>query len=108
MSLLMINTEIAPPAARRTEFAKLLAYGMGVVVCLHAVALLVMRSHTVAVSRYLTAAIPILATMACLWRARRLPSRERPVWLWSSAGLLLWAVAHLVETMFGHSTAASS
>ncbi len=29
------------------------------------------------------------------------------MWLWASAGLLLWAVAHIVETVVSHSSAAS-
>jgi diguanylate cyclase (GGDEF)-like protein len=81
---------------------------MWVVVGLHAIALLVIRPNPVALSRSLTAAIPILAGAACLWRARRLPARERPLWIWSGAGLFLWALAHIVETLLGHSAAATN
>jgi diguanylate cyclase (GGDEF)-like protein len=52
--------------------------------------------------------VPILAGLACIYRARRLPARERPVWLWASAGMLLWALAHIFETVISHSAAASS
>ena len=104
----MNDVAIAVRVIRHTQLRKLLAYGMWTVVCLHALVLLVIRPNPVAASRYLTAAVPILAAMASIWRAQRLPNRERPVWLWSSAGLLLWALAHIVETAFVGSTAASS
>ena len=104
----MSYTATAVRATGRTQFAKLVGYAMSAVVCVHALVLLVKLQDPVAVSRYLTAAVPILAGAACIWRARRLPARERPAWLWSSAGLLLWATAHIVETVYGHSTAASS
>ena len=104
----MGDTAIAVRVTGRTQFAKIVNYAMWTVVCLHALVLLVGVPNPVATSRYLTAAIPILAGFASIWRARTLPRRERPVWLWSSAGLLLWATAHIYETIFGHSTAASS
>src|SRR5260370_3790203 len=103
----MSNAAIAVPSRARTQLEKLLAYGMATVVCLHAILLLALRPSPVAPSRFLTAAVPILAGATCIWRARRLPSRERPVWLWASAGMLLWAIAHIVETVVSHSTAAS-
>jgi diguanylate cyclase (GGDEF)-like protein len=81
---------------------------MCAVVCVHAIAVVVIRPNPVALSRFLTAAIPVLAGTACLWRAKRLPARERPIWLWFTAGLFLWALAHVVETLFGHSPAASN
>ena len=80
---------------------------MWAVLCLHAVILLAIRPAPIGASRSLTAAIPALAAIACVWRAGRLPARERPVWLWSSAGMLLWAFAHIFETVFGHSSSAS-
>jgi len=78
------------------------------VVGFHAVVLIAVRPTPVPVSRYLTAAVPILAGIACIWRVLRLPARERPVWLWSSAGVFLWAIAHIAETVFSNSTAASN
>ncbi len=104
----MSNAAIAVSVSGRAQFNKLLAYGMWIVVGLHAIALVVINPTPVALSRVLTAAIPIMAGTACLWRAKRLPARERPIWLWSSAGLFLWALAHLVETLFGQSLAASN
>ena len=82
----MSDTAIAVSASDRTPFAKLVGYALWAVVCLHAVVLLAMRPSPIATSRCLTAAIPVLAGIACIWRARRIPVRERPVWLWSSAG----------------------
>ncbi len=104
----MSGTSIAVRVTGRTTFAKSLSIAIGAVVCLHLLVLLIMRPAPVALSRYLTAAVPLLAGIACIWRARRLPPRERPMWLWSSAGLFLWALAHAVEILVGHSNAASS
>jgi diguanylate cyclase (GGDEF)-like protein len=104
----MSNAEVAVNATRRTQFKSLLAHGMWIVVGLHAIALLVIRPVPVALSRFLTAAVPIMAGTACLWRAKRLPTGERPIWLWSSAGLFLWALAHIVETLLAPSSAASN
>ena len=56
----------------------------------------------------MTAAIPILAAICCLWRAQRVAHRERPIWRWASGGLFLWGLAHAVETVVGHSAAASN
>jgi len=104
----MNDAVIALTTSDRNRFARVLTYAMWSVVGAHAVLLLAVRPSPIAASRYLTAAIPILAGIACVWRARRLPSRERPIWLWCSAGVLLWAIAHIVETVIGHPTAASS
>ena len=104
----MSKTAIAVSATGRVPFSKLLTYAMCAVVCVHAIAVVVIRPNPVALSRFLTAAIPVLAGTACLWRAKRLPARERPIWLWFTAGLFLWALAHVVETLFGHSPAASN
>jgi diguanylate cyclase (GGDEF)-like protein len=104
----MSNTAIAIRSTGQTSSAKLLWAAMGTVVCAHALVLLVAHPAPVGLSRGMTAAVPMLAGVACVWRARRLLSRERPVWLWTSAGLFLWALAHVVETVVGHSPAASS
>jgi diguanylate cyclase (GGDEF)-like protein len=104
----MSNAALAVGATGRLQTGKLLTYGMWVVVGLHAIVLIAVHPGPVALSRFLTAAVPILAGLACIHRARRLPARERPVWLWACAGMLLWALAHIVETVIGHPTAASS
>ncbi|HEY3626416.1 MAG TPA: GGDEF domain-containing protein [Terracidiphilus sp.] len=92
----------------RTQIARILSYGLWAVVCLHALVLLAGHPAPILLSRSLTAAVPTVAGAVCIWRAIRLPARERPVWLWSGAGMLLWAIAHLVETVLGHSSAASN
>ncbi len=104
----MSDAALAVRAKGRLQTGKLLTYGMWVVIGLHAIVLVSIHPGPVALSRFLTAAVPILAALAGVHRARRLPARERPVWLWASAGMLLWAVAHIVETVIGQSTAASS
>jgi diguanylate cyclase (GGDEF)-like protein len=104
----MSDAAIAVNARRRLQIGKLLAYGMWVVVGLHAIVLIAIHPSPVALSRFLTAGVPILAGLACIHRVRRLPAQERPVWLWASAGILLWAAAHVVETVIGHPTVASS
>jgi diguanylate cyclase (GGDEF)-like protein len=103
----MSETAVAAGTQDRTQFAKLVGLAMWTVLCLHAVILLAMRPAPIWASRSLTAAVPVLASIACVWRATRLPARERPVWLWSSAGMLLWAFAHVFETVFGQSRSAS-
>ena len=108
LSLPMNERVIAVTPSDRDRFAGILTYAMWSVVGAHALLLLAVHPSPIAASRFLTAAIPILAGAACIWRARRLPPHERPIWLWCSAGLLLWAIAHIVETVFGHSSAASS
>ena len=80
---------------------------MGGVVCLHALVLLFLPGNIVSLSRILTAAVPLMAGLACIWRSVRLPARERPVWIWSGVGMLLWALAHIIETVFGQPSAAS-
>ncbi len=89
------------------QAGKLLGFAMWGVVCVHALQLVGVGPHSIALSRYLTTAAPILAAFACILRARRLGERERSPWFWSTAALLLWGIAHLVETVFSPSTAAS-
>jgi diguanylate cyclase (GGDEF)-like protein len=104
----MSDTTFAVRATGRTQFEKLVVLGFAVGVCLHALLLIAVHPAPVAASRCLTAAVPILAGIACIWRVLRLPSRERPVWIWSSAGLLLWAMAHIAEIFVGKSISASN
>lgn len=79
----------------------------GAILLLHIVLLLAL-SHPVVLSRLCTAAIPFLAALSFLWRAQRLPVRERLAWRWLSASLLLWASGQVVETLVSHSLAASN
>jgi diguanylate cyclase (GGDEF)-like protein len=50
----------------------------------------------------------MLATVCAYWRAQQIPARERPTWRWAGAGMALWALAHLIETVLGPSLAASN
>ena len=104
----MSGASIAVRATGRITFATRLSTAIWAVVCLHLLVLLIMWPAPVALSRCLTAAVPLLAGIACIWRARQLPARERPTWLWSSAGMFLWALAHAIEIIVGHSNAAST
>lgn len=104
----MLDAQFAVRPMERAQFGKILAYGLWLTVGLHALVVLVPQANPVASSRYCTAAMPILAGICCLWRAARLPEREQALWRWASAGLFLWGLAHAVETVFGHSMAASN
>ena len=104
----MSQTAVAADASGPTRFARLLWAAIWIVISAHALVLLFLRPAPTAVSRWLTALVPALAGVACIWRALRLAPRERPLWLWTSAGLLLWATAHMVETVVSHSAVASS
>ena len=103
----MSDAVVAVRGSERTGMARFINYALWAVVCAHAIVLLSIRPSPVAASRLLTAAVPILASIACFWRVARLPSRERFVWLWSSAGLLLWAFAHIFETVYAAPATAS-
>jgi diguanylate cyclase (GGDEF)-like protein len=81
---------------------------MFAVVTLHAILIIVSRAHAVSASRLCTAAIPILAALCSLWRAQRLPLRERLSWMWLGTTLVLWATGHIVGTFWGDATAASN
>ncbi|HEY3703414.1 MAG TPA: GGDEF domain-containing protein [Terracidiphilus sp.] len=72
----------------------------------HLVVLLVDR-HAAGVSRIFTSALVAVAGLCTFWRARLLPWRERPTWLWAGTGVLLWAAAHSIEVFAGHSTGGS-
>ena len=100
--------EMSSPERPPFSLQKVLAGALWVVLALHLALLLVLRTQPVAASRALTASIAILATACIYWRALAVPRRERPTLRWAGAGLLLWGVAHLVETLLGASAAASN
>ena len=89
------------------QFARFVTYGMIALVGLHTL-VLVVPSHSVGVSRGLTAAVAFLAGLCAFWRARWLATRERAAWRWAGAGMVLWGLAHTIETVVGHSSAASN
>ncbi len=80
---------------------------MGIVFSLHVIELLVFGQHWIAASRTLTAAMAATAAVSIFVRARFAAWSERTTWLWGGTGMLLWAVAHAVETAIGHSASAS-
>jgi diguanylate cyclase (GGDEF)-like protein len=92
---------------KSNQFARFVTYGMIALVGLHT-SVLVVPSHSVGVSRGLTAAVAFLAGLCAFWRARWLATRERAAWRWAGAGMVLWGLAHTIETVVGHSSAASN
>lgn len=104
----MVESALSLRPLTRASFKRLLAYGMWVILGLHAVVLVAVHPSPAATSRILTSLIPIMAGICCLWRTRRLHQRERATWFWASGGLFLWGIAHLIETFISHSVAASN
>ena len=99
---------IEPQAGMSFPSRDALAAAMALVVVLHAVLIAVLQPQAIAASRYATVAIVLLAT-TCVWlRGQRVQLRERSMLRWLSASILLWGVAHLVETILGPPSAASS
>ena len=104
----MSHASIALRPTAPAQFGKVLEYGMWSVVGLHALLVLAIRPHPIETSRLCTAAVAFLAGATFMYRAQKLEARERPTWRWASASLFLWALAHTVETVVGHSAAASN
>jgi diguanylate cyclase (GGDEF)-like protein len=75
---------------------------------LHAIVLIALHPHAVAASRWCTAAMAGLAALCACWRAQRVPLKERASWRWAGLAILLWGIAHAVETVLGASSAASN
>src|ERR1035441_6437426 len=104
----MSHASIALRPTAPAQFGKVLEYGMWSVVGLHALLVLAIRPHPIETSRLCTAAAAFLAGATFMYRAQKLEARERPTWRWAIASLFLWALAHTVETVVGHSAAASN
>lgn len=83
---------------------KALAGAMALVFFAQFVLFLVPGHLADAYSGYLTAGLVATAAVCPLWRALMLPWRERPGWLWSASGILLWSAARAVQTWIAHST----
>lgn len=94
---------ISPISAER-----ILILVFGAVMGLHVLLLIVLQPDPVIASRLCTAAAAVLAVMCALWRAMKVPPSERSIWLWSAAGIFLWATAHAVETFIGNPNPASN
>jgi diguanylate cyclase (GGDEF)-like protein len=69
----------------------------------HILLVLIVQPHPVAASRLATAAAPLLAAFCGLWRAQRVPIRERLPWRMLSASMMLWAAGQAVEALIGPS-----
>jgi diguanylate cyclase (GGDEF)-like protein len=87
---------------------KALAYALWAVVGIHFILLLLWRTQPVAISRYCTATAVFLSAFCVYWRAHRLPFGEKSTLRWAATGIVLWGVAHTVETVLGPSLAASN
>jgi len=90
------------------QSGKRLGWAMGLIFVFHLLLILAAGQNAIPASRLLTAALVAVAALSAFWRARLLPWRERPTWLWAGAGILLWAAAHAAETFVGHSAAGSN
>lgn len=99
--------EISTATQPAPSLKKILSYGLWGVAGVHLLLLLALR-QPVAVSRYSTAAVAMLATACVYWRALQVPRRERSTLRWAGAGMFLWGLAHLVETVLGPTMAASN
>ncbi len=86
---------------------KALGWTMGILLILHVFELLLFGHRQVELSRALTAALAGVAALSVFVRSRFVAWSERTTWLWAGVSMLLWAVAHAVETAIGHSGAAS-
>ena len=91
-----------------TSAERILILAFGAVLGLHVFLLIVLQPHPVVASRLCTAAAAALTVICALWRAMKVPPSERPIWLWSAAGIFLWAAAHTVETFVGNPNPASN
>jgi len=103
----MTETTLSLRTAAGPSVRKVLTHALWTMLGLHAVFLLVELPNRIAASRICTAATVLLAVLCVVWRTSQIPARARPIWLWSGAGFLLWATAHLVETFLGGSAASN-
>ena len=104
----MIEDLVLPRPLGRLEPRRVLLWVICGLFVLHALVLLLWREHPAPVSRWFTSAIAALAALSILIRVHILPTRERPIWSWAAAGIVLWAVAHVLEIFVGQSTGASN
>jgi diguanylate cyclase (GGDEF)-like protein len=84
----------------------ILACALFALLMVHEGLLFALRSDLTLVSRLATAGAPLLAALCGLWRAQRVPLRERLPWRLVSASMTLWAVGQAVEALIGRSDAA--
>jgi diguanylate cyclase (GGDEF)-like protein len=65
--------------------------------CMHALSLVVFRSHATAASYPFLLLAPVAALFVCAHRARTIPARARLPWILLSASLLLWTIGMLLS-----------
>jgi diguanylate cyclase (GGDEF)-like protein len=73
--------------------------------CVHALAMVIFKSHTTTATYPFLILAPTLSLLACRWRARISSSSVRLPWILLSVGLLLWTTGILLsawEEMFQH------
>lgn len=102
----MIGATTGTPPTTNKGIRSILGYALFAVVVLHALLLVLLRSHPIVASRLCTAAVPLLAGLCGIWRAQNVPRRERLPWRMLSASMVLWATGQAVEALIGHSTSA--
>src|ERR1017187_9885921 len=93
-------SELSPPV--RTSSRNTLAILLWGLVALH-VLVVVVVPHPQVASRLATSAAPLLAALCGLWRAQKVPARERLAWRLLSASMALWAAGQAVEALVGRS-----
>jgi len=104
----VVDAPIHMQPRARVPFRGAFALAVATTVALHAVLLVVLQPHAIAASRFATVATALLAA-ACSWlRGERVPLHERSMLRWLAMGQGLWASAHLVATLLGPPSAASS
>lgn len=108
MDSVIAEAPIAKQPQARVPLRGLLAAAMAFVFALHVALLVVLQPHAIAASRDATVALVFLA-VTCVWlRGQKVQAPERAMLRWLGAGMFLWGLAHLVETIIGPPTAASS
>ena len=93
----MIQALVLPRPLVRMQLRSLVVWAICAIFFLHILLIVLSLAHAQVVSRSCTGAIAALASVSILARLRLLPVRERATWFWAALGILLWAVAHVVE-----------
>ena len=93
----MIQALALPRPLVRMQFRSIVVWAICGIFALHILLVLFSLAHVGAVSRSCTGAIAALAAVSLLARLSLLPGRERATWFWAALGMLLWAIAHVVE-----------
>ncbi len=96
-------SRLSPPV--RTSSRNTLAILLWGLLGLH-VLVVALLPHPQVASRLATSAAPLLAALCGLWRAQKVPARERTAWRLLSASMVLWAAGQAVEALVGRSSLA--